>query len=35
MRWFVAGGAGFVVTIVGCLVVAAGVMIAGFHAGVF
>ncbi|MFQ5418068.1 MAG: hypothetical protein ACE5FL_13635 [Myxococcota bacterium] len=35
MRWFVAGGAGFTLTIAGCLAVGAGVLLEGFRAGVF
>ncbi len=35
LLWFYAGGAGFLVTVVGCALVVAGVVLEGFRAGVF
>lgn len=35
MRWFLLGGAGFAASLVGCAVVAAGVVLQGVRAGVF
>ena len=35
MLWFTLGGAGFLVTILGCLLVGAGVVLEGIRAGVF
>ena len=35
MRWFVLGGAGFSLAVLGCLLVGAGVVLEGVRAGVF
>ncbi len=35
LLWFYAGGAGFFVTVVGCVLVVSGVVLEGFRAGVF
>ena len=35
MLWFTLGGAGFLVTLLGCLLVGAGVVLEGVRAGVF
>ncbi len=35
LLWFYAGGAGFAVTVLGCVLVVAGVVLEGFRAGVF
>jgi hypothetical protein len=32
MRWFVAGGVGFVITVLGCFGIVLGVVLQGFHA---
>lgn len=34
-RWFALGGAGFAASVAGCALVAAGVVLQGFRAGVF
>ncbi len=35
MLWFTLGGAGFLVTVLGCVLVGAGVVLEGIRAGVF
>ena len=35
MLWYTLGGAGFLVTVLGCLLVGAGVVLEGIRAGVF